>query len=210
MQSLPSLAALLARVRADRPHWEDAYSAMVEGLHASGAGRDAPRAGAAMPDFALPDQHGHWRHLSDLIADGPIVLSFQRGGWCPFCRAELSRWRAALPALATVGARLVLVTPETGGRAASLAAETGGVRVLVDVDHGVGMALGLTVPLAAAVASRYRGEGLDLDRLTGGAGRFVPIPATYAIGADGIIRFAHVDPDFRVRAEPAEVVASFH
>jgi peroxiredoxin len=209
MTAPASLADSLAEARASRPQWEAAYNAMVEGLRASGAGEMAPRAGTPMPDFALPDAEGRWTTLADLLAPGPLVLSFQRGGWCPFCRAEMAAWRRALPALHASGARLAVVTPETGGRAAQLAGQVGPESLLLcDVDHGVAMALGLTVPLPASIARRYREGGLDLDRLTGGAGSFVPIPATFAIATDGIIRFRHADPDFRRRAEPEAVIRS--
>ncbi|MGL6043886.1 MAG: redoxin domain-containing protein, partial [Sandaracinobacteroides sp.] len=137
------------------------------------------------------------------------VLSFQRGGWCPYCSAEMAAWGRLAPELEARGGQLAIVTPETGGRAASLVHKAGPfARLLCDVDHGVAMALGLTVPLAEEVARRYRDAGLDLDRLTGGAGGFVPIPATFAVTTDGLVRFAWANPDFRLRAEPADVLAA--
>jgi peroxiredoxin len=209
MLRLSSLAAALAATRRSRLPWEAAYDAMVEGLKRNRAGAAAPRVGAPMPDFALPDAAGRWTRLDELLAPGPLILSFQRGGWCPYCRTEMAAWRAAAPALEAAGLRLAVVTPETGGRAAALADEVGERAILLcDVDHGVAMALGLTVPLPPEIARRYREGGLDLDRLTGGAGGFVPIPATFAIDAGGIVRFAHADPDFRLRAEPADVLAA--
>lgn len=209
MKRLSSLAAALLATRKSRPRWEAAYTEMVEGLRRTQAGANAPVAGQRMPDFALPDAAGRWTRLTELLAPGPLILSFQRGGWCPFCRTELAAWLEAAPTLEAAGIRLAVVTPETGGRAAALAGEVGpNALLLCDVDHGVAMTLGLTVPLSAEVARRYREAGLDLDRLTGGAGGFVPIPATFAIDAAGIVRLAHADPDFRNRAEPAAVIAA--
>lgn len=209
MNPLRSLAAALAEARLSRGQWEGAYNAMVADLRASGAGQSVPKQGDMLSDFGLPDAHGRWTTLSDLIEDGPLVLSFQRGGWCPYCRAEMAAWRRALPSLLAAGGRLAIVTPETGGRAAALAEQVGlDCRILCDVDHGVAMSLGLTVPLPFEISSRYRAGGLDLDRLTGGAGSFVPIPATFALAPDGRILFQHADPDFRVRAEPADVIAA--
>ncbi len=209
MNPLRSLAAALADARMSRGQWEPAYNAMVADLRASGAGESVPGAGDRMLDFGLPDSEGRWTTLSELLSTGPLVLSFQRGGWCPYCRAEMAAWRRALPSLAAAGASLAIVTPETGGRAAALGEQVGpDCRILCDVDHGVAMTLGLTVPLPFEISSRYRAGGLDLDRLTGGAGSFVPIPATFAIAADGRILFQHADPDFRIRAEPDDVVAA--
>jgi peroxiredoxin len=210
MNPFRSLAEALADARLSRGQWEPAYDAMVADLRAGGAGKAVPRPGEPLPAFGLPDSEGRWTTLAELLADGPLVLSFQRGGWCPYCRAEMAAWRRATPDLKAAGARLAVVTPETGGRAAALAEQVGpDCRILCDVDHGVAMALGLTVPLPFAISSRYRAGGLDLDRLTGGAGSFVPIPATFALAVDGRILFAHADADFRIRAEPADVIAAF-
>jgi peroxiredoxin len=209
MSLLSGFRTALATVRRDRPHWEDAYNAFVDGLVAAGAGAGAPRAGERMPDFALPDSTGRWTRLADLLEGGPLVLSFQRGGWCPWCSVEMAAWAEAAPRLYAEGGRLALVTPETGGRATLLSERVGtGATLLCDVDHGVAMALGLTVPLPETIARRYRAGGLDLDQLTGGAGGFVPIPATFAIGPDGIVRHAFVNPDFRERADPEAVLAA--
>jgi peroxiredoxin len=209
MQIIATLRDALDSARASRTHWEDAYGRMADGLRASGAGNAAPKVGDHMPEFALPDSLGRWTRLADLLAQGPLVLSFQRGGWCPFCSAEMAVWRQHAPALRAMGGQLAIVTPETGGRAAALAEKAGPeARLFCDVDHGVAMALGLTVPLPEEIATRYRAGGLDLDRLTGGAGGFVPIPATFGIRTDGLVRFAFADPDFRLRAEPSAVLAA--
>jgi peroxiredoxin len=180
---------------------------MVQGLVASGAAAAVPAVGDRLPEFALPDSYGRWVRLADLLADGPIVLSVHRGGWCPFCRAEIAAWRRALPDLKAAGGRLALMTPETGGRAERLRDTIGPeATILCDVDHGVAMLLGLSVPLPPDLQRAYRDADLDLDRLTGGAGEFVPIPATFIVDRGGVVRFVHAHVDFRVRAEPSEVV----
>lgn len=208
MSLLGSLAATLAEVRAARILWEPAYNRMVEGLAAGGAGSAVPRAGDRLPELALPDSHGRWTRLADLVTSGPLVLSVQRGGWCPYCRAEIAAWRRTLPRLHAAGGRLALMTPETGGRAERLREWIGpDAIILCDVDHGVAMTLGLAVPLPQDLQRAYRDAGLDLDRLTGGAGEFVPIPATFIIDGAGVVRFVHAHVDFRIRAEPADVVA---
>lgn len=209
MSLMASLVETLAETRIARALWEPAYDRMVEGLEASGAGKAVPRVGDRLPDLAMPDAGGRWTRLSGLLAAGPLVLSVQRGGWCPYCRAEIMAWREVLPALHAGGGRLVLMTPETGGRAERLRDLVGPEpAILCDVDHGCAMALGLTVPLPRDLQRRYREAGLDLDRLTGGAGEFVPIPATFLVDTGGIVRFAHADLDFRRRAEPADVIAA--
>ncbi len=208
MSRAATLAETLAETRIARAVWEPAYDRMVAGLLASGAAAAVPAAGERLPALALPDSRGRWTRLADRLAEGPLVLSFQRGGWCPYCRAEMEAWRQALPDLHAAGGRLALVTPETGGRAERLREIVGpDPLILCDVDHGAAMALGLAVPLPQELQRRYRDAGLDLDRLTGGAGEFVPVPATFLVDRGGILRFAHAHVDFRIRAEPADVVA---
>lgn len=209
MSFLGSLAATLAEVRAARSLWEPAYDRMVKGLAASGAAAAVPAVGDRLPQFALPDSRGRWVRLADLLADGPIVLSVHRGRWCPFCRAEIAAWRHALPDIKAAGGRLALTTPETGGRADRLRDMIGpDATILCDVDHGVAMLLGLTVPLPLDLQQAYRDAGLDLDLLTGGAGEFVPVPATFIVDRGGVVRFVHAHVDFRIRAEPTEVIAA--
>ena len=209
MSIMPSLFRALAETRRSRARWEPAYDAMVAGLRASGAGSTVPRVGQQLPVFSLPDADGRWTQVPDLLRQGRLVLSWQRGGWCPYCRTEMAACRNALPELAAAGGRLVVITPETGGRAAALRDTLGhDAVILCDVDHGAAMLLGLTVPLPADLKQQYLDSGLDLDRLTGGAGGFVPIPATFATDQAGRILFAHADVDFRLRAEPADVIAA--
>jgi len=135
------------------------------------------------------------------------VLSFNRGGWCPYCSHELRAWCEHTPALRAAGAGLTVVTPEVGGRAALLAHLVGpDADLLCDVDHGVALASGLAFYMGSDLLSSYAEWGLDLADTYGSASGFLPVPATFVIDAGGIVRFAHVDPDFRVRAEPEEVI----
>lgn len=185
-----------------------AYDALVAQLAARGAGRWAPRVGQYFPGFALPDVAGRFHTLADLLAGGqPLVISFHRGQWCPWCRVESAGWGDAASALASAGARLISISAEVAGGAAALA-QRSGAQALVDVDLGLCLALDLVISLPAGLAAAYRDAGDDLAVLLGGSGRLLPIPATFLIDAGGVVRFAFVDPDFRRRAEPAAVLAA--
>jgi peroxiredoxin len=199
----PLLAAETARLAA----WATAYDALVARLVALGAGRRAPQVGQAFPPFALPDAHGRYHRLADLLCGGPLVISIHRGLWCPWCRVESAGWGRAAGALAAAGGRLVTVSAEVSGGAAALAERAGGLG-LCDVDLGLCMALGLVVAIPADLAEAYRAGGDDLAALLGGSGRLLPIPATFLLDGAGIVRFASVDPDFRRRAEPAAVLGA--
>jgi peroxiredoxin len=174
-----------------------------------GIGQTAPRTGDEFPDFALPDARGHYRSLSELLKAGPVVLSFNRGEWCPYCRTELEAWHCALPELDVAHGRFVAVTGEIGGRANSLGMILGdGADVLCDVDHAVAMANGLAFYLGRPMLDRYHKIGLDLATLYGSDSGFLPVPATFVIDTDRKVAFAFVDVDFRLRAEPDDVVAA--
>jgi peroxiredoxin len=200
----PALQAEADRLSA----FAEDYDALVAQLVKAGAGRRAPRVGQRLPGFALPDAQGRFHTLAGLLADGrPLVISFHRGLWCPWCRVESAGWGDAAADLAAAGARMVTISAEVAGGAAALAQRAGAL-ALVDVDLGLCLALGLVISIPAALADRYREGGDDLAAMLGGSGRLLPIPATFLVDADAVVRFAFVDPDFRRRAEPAAVLAA--
>ncbi|WP_017669358.1 redoxin domain-containing protein [Sandarakinorhabdus sp. AAP62] len=184
------------------------YDGLVAKLAALGAGRRAPQVGQHFPGFALPDAAGRFHTLAELLAPGtPLVISFHRGLWCPWCRVESAAWGDAAEALAAAGSRLITISAELAGQGTALATRAGGLG-LVDVDLGLCLALGLVISIPAELAATYREGGDDLAALFGGSGRLLPIPATYLLDGGGVVRFAFVDPDFRRRAEPAAVIAA--
>lgn len=188
--------------------WTPVYDAFVAKLRATGVGGGAPRPGEVFPEFALPDDRGCYRSLADLVGEGPLVLSFNRGGWCPWCRAELTGWGQRMDALGAAGGRFVSVAAEIGGRAEKLHAMIGAAaQVLCDVDHGLALTVGLAFHCDADLQRRYLACGLDLADIYGGGGWLLPVPATFVLDREGVVRFAFVDPDFRNRADPGEVIA---
>ncbi len=189
--------------------WEEPSNALVALLRARKAGSRAPRVNDPFPDFMLPDSQGHHVALRELIGSGPVVLGFLRGRWCPYCAQELAAWHDAMPRLEAEGGTFVAISAETGGLAESFRCEIApGARMLCDIDHGLAMMLGLAFPIGEDLHRRYVDAGLDLAGIFGNSGRILPITATYVIDADGIVRYAFVDPDFRVRADPAAVIAA--
>jgi len=188
--------------------WEQPTNDLVARLCRTGAGTNAPRIGEPFIDFMLPDSQGHHVALGDLVGHGPVVLSFFRGRWCPYCARELSAWHDAIPRLEAAGGRFVAISAETGGRAEEFRREIApGATMLCDVDHGLATLLGLAFPISDDLHRRYVEAGLDLGAVFGNAGRILPITATYVIDTQGVVRFAYAHPDFRVRADPNAVIA---
>jgi peroxiredoxin len=209
MKTVTSLAARLASCRALPGVWDPAYDRLIARLRAAGAIDGVPKLGDVLPDFALADVEGNLRRLSDLVADGPAVISFNRGSWCPFCSDEIAAWAAESDQLAQAGARMILITPEIGGKMQSIADQLGpSAVVLCDVDLGVALRFGLAFPVSPVILSDYVKDGLDLAKVNGSANGFLPVPATFLVDARRQVHFAFADADFSQRAEPADVLAA--
>ena len=192
------------------PDVADAYQRLVDRLRAAGAGSEALGIGDRFPAFALPDASGRIRRLEDFLVEGPLVASFNRGHWCAFCRMELLELQGIHEEIRSYGANLVSVQPETAQFTHRLKSEFGiGFPVLTDLDNGFALRANLMIALGSAVQEAFRKRGTELALFQGGnAAWFVPIPATYVIDTSGMIAGAHVDPDFRNRMAPAEILSA--
>jgi len=202
------LAARWQRMAESSPEIRDAYEALVRDLAAGGMADRSLRAGDPLPDFELPNVEGRLVAARELLRRGPLVLSFFRGGWCPYCTLELKALQKALPEIAAMGAGLAAVTPDTGS-AFALAKRTNALsyEVLSDVDNGLGLSLGIIFRVPDRIRDLYLRLGIDLGaRHGGGAHWFLPLPATYVVDQAGIIRHAELNPDFRQRMEPSSIL----
>jgi peroxiredoxin len=190
------------------PVWDVYYDRFVETMRAAGAASGSPKVGDTLAGFALPDSRGRYVSSLDLLERGPLVLSFYRGGWCPYCVTEMTAWAEAAPAVRSLGASFMAVTGETGGEAEALRRKLDiDGEILVDVDHGLALELGLVVHVTDEVRKAYLDFGLDLSKRYGSDAWFIPVPATYVIDRQGVVRFAEADVDFRHRAEPEAVLS---
>jgi peroxiredoxin len=184
-----------------------AYEAMVSQLgRAETAGR-ALKVGDVMPGFLLPNVEGHLVFSDDLLRQGPLVVNFFRGNWCPYCRRTLEALEEALPTIEGAGGHLVALTPDTGSHLAAAKLGHGpSYEILSDVDGAVGLQFGVLFRAPEPYRELLAGLGIDLEARHGNAGWFIPIPATFVVEQSGVIRYAFVNVDFTRRAEPEEVV----
>ncbi len=195
-------AAQNAEVRA-------AYEAMMAEIARAGAGGQVIAEGAGFPDFMLPNAEGGLVALADLLAQGPLVVTFFRGDWCPYCRLTLEALAAALPEIEAAGGSLVAVTPETGGRALDAKLRHGArFEVLSDVDCGLGMLCGVVFRTPEVYRALLLRHGTDLAERHGNAAWWLPIPASFVLDRQGIVRWRFVSLDFTRRAEPTAIVAA--
>ncbi len=164
--------------------------------------------GERAPDFTLPDAHGKPVRLYDMLAEGPVVLTFYRGAWCPFCNLELHSLHGARAHFERLGASVVAVTPQTPDKSLEQVEKDGyPFPVLSDLDDRVTTAYGLRFEVPAELSDVYvRNFQLDLADYNG-AGRYVlPVPGTFVIDRHGTIRAAFADTDYKQRMEPAAIV----
>jgi len=203
------LEAYSTRLLSSNPAVADAYAELVRRLVHAGAGNEALAPGDRLPDFALPDSEGHIRRLDEFLSRGPLVVSFNRGHWCSFCRLELLALNGIAEEIADRGASLVSIMPETGSITRKLRERFDlAFPILTDIDNGYALRANLMVALGTAVSDLLRANGTDLARFQGNDAWFVPIPATYIVDRWGRIVSGFVDADFRRRIAPETVLSA--
>ena len=169
----------------------------------------AKNVGDTAPEFRLPNVKGCQTALSELLERGPVVLSFYRGGWCPFCNLEFKALHDKLPEMQALGATLVGVSPETLAVSQQTAQDHAlEFEVLSDEGNQVALEYGLIMVVDEAIRPHYTQWGIDIPTSNGDETFELPVPATYVIDQSGTICAAHVDKDYTRRMEPADIVAA--
>ena len=165
---------------------------------------------AMAPAGTLRDAQGAPVALSSLYQDQPVVLIFYRGGWCPYCSRQLTGLVEIEDALQEAGYRLVAISPD---RPAKLRAkpELEGLAytLLSDSSMEVSRGFGIAFQVEDALVEKYKNSyGIDLEGDSGETHHLLPHPSVFLLGQDGKIDFAHVDPDYKVRLDPAKILAA--
>lgn len=183
--------------------------AFIDQLVASGAGESAVNVGDEAPPFALPDPASQCVELHTVLSSGPAVVSFYRGRWCPYCSEELVALQRALPQMDELGATLIAISPQlpdeslTGPERRSLA-----FPILSDLGNVIAGTYGLVFTLPDEAVAAMKKAGVDIEVVNGDDSHALPIPATYVVNTDQRVEYAFVDPDFRKRANPDDVIAT--
>lgn len=181
----------------------------IQALRATGIQSRVLKPGDRAPDFSLPDATGDTVRSADLRARGPLVVKFYRGAWCSYCNVEVRALMAVLDQIRALGADMVAISPEQPDGTSAMV-EKHGLRfpVLSDRGNAVARQYGLVWHLPDRVRDFYGRIGLDLERSNGDASWELPIPGNFVVAPDGTLLDAFADPDYRVRQEPADVVAA--
>lgn len=200
--------SLAAYRQQSRPEIAAAYDRLVARLAAIDLQAIGPAIGAQMPDFLLPDQTGQMMAMETLLAQGPLVISINRGHWCPYCRLDLRALGAAHERIKQLGASVVSIMPETAEFTnQSIEKNELPFPILTDVDLGYSLSLGLIFWLGDEVKDFYRSAGIDLARFQGNGSFFLPMAAKFVVDRNGIVRARAVNAEFRQRVEPEAVIA---
>jgi peroxiredoxin len=202
------IAAYAAGLAERHPATSVAYRALVETLIGGEAGVGAPKPGDRLPPFVLPDETGHLLTSEALLAVGPLVVSFNRGSWCPMCWLELTALEALREDVTRRGGEIVSIVPEAAVHCRQLKTRLGlGFPVLSDIDNGYALELGLATSLSNELRELFTVAGIDIGLYQRSDAWFVPIPATFVVDRGGLIRATYVNADFHTRGEPADVLA---
>ena len=176
-------------------------------LIASGQADRALKAGATAPKFELPDARGNMVGSAELLAKGPLVVTFYRGVWCPYCNMDLQAIEAAADDIRALGASLVAISPQTApNRRKSERENELSFPILSDHGNAVANAFGFRFRLPDELIAVYKGFGNDLAIGNGEDSWTLPMPARYIIGTDGVIAYAEVNPDYTRRPDPSELM----
>jgi peroxiredoxin len=185
------------------------YEAKIEELRASFALERAIGTGDEAPDFTLPDPQARAVSLGALLDAGPAVVTFYRGGWCPYCNIQLRAYQAALPEMTALGARLIAISPQLPDGSLSTAQSNRlTFDVLSDVGNRVARRFGLVYALPEELRAALRSNNKALPGINGDESWELPVPATYVIAPDRRVALAYLDVDYRKRLEPDAVLAA--
>lgn len=196
-------------VKKINPDLGAAYEEMVTTWERAGTGTKTLKPGDRFPDFLLPNEQGNLASLKGFLEKGPLVVSFNRGHWCPYCRHELLDFKRIYPAIQKLGATLVSIMPDrTGFTRPYIENLDLPFQILSDIDQALVLEVGLLAPIGPRVQKLYSDVlGYDLPTYQDARGWSVPVPATFVLDNRGVIITAFSDPDFRKRLPMENILA---
>jgi peroxiredoxin len=176
-------------------------------LIASGQATRAIKAGDRAPQFQLKDQNGNEISSADLLAKGPLVVTFYRGVWCPYCNLELQAINEVIPKIEALGANVVAISPQTSVNSRKSVRDNQlRFPVLSDVQNRTAAAFGLRFELPDYLVELYKKLRNDLPAFNGDPSWTLPMPARYVIGENGVVMYSEINPDYTHRPDPSDML----
>ncbi len=168
----------------------------------------ALKTGDRIPEITLPNAANNTISFQEILLDNKVILSFYRGGWCPYCNLELKALQEALPEFERYGATLVAISPETPDNSLTTSEKNKlSFEVLSDTDNKIANAFNLVFTLPEDLIKVYDGFGINLETSNGNTNQQLPIAATYIIDQDGTIIYDFIQEDYKKRADPEEIIS---
>jgi len=200
--------AKIAAGRKNNPEFMKGVDAIIKKEKEFQQGKNALKIGEKAPNFELPNPEGKTISLATLLDKGPVVVTFYRGSWCPYCNLQLRALQASLAEIHALGATLVAISPEVPDDSMSTnEINSLGFSVLTDQDATVASHYGVAWEVPAFLIEHMEVDRkLDLKKINNGNGSILPIPATFVVGTNGLVQWSYVDVDYRTRAEPEEIL----
>lgn len=213
-ESIPSyqesLSQFVEKTRPTKSPFSDADMAIMKKANRSlAATMPSPgiKVGEKAPDFRLNNALGKEIHLKDELNKGPVVLVFYRGAWCPFCNMHLHALQKSLPEFKKYGAQLITVTPQTPDKSAEQIKKDGyPFEVLSDLDSKAMKDYKLYFELPDDLVAVYKNHGLDIESFNGAGRTVLPVPGSFVIDSNGIVRAMQAQTDYKIRMEPAAII----
>jgi peroxiredoxin len=196
-------------IRAAPPGRAELYDAKVEELQRTFPIEKALKTGNHAPDFSLPNPAGRPISLAGLLRGGPAVVTFYRGGWCPYCNLQLRAYQQVLSEITALGAKLVAISPQLpDGSLSTAEVNQLSFDVLSDVGNHVARSFGLVYSLPDELRAALTSNNKALPGINGDDSWELPLPATYVVAPDHKIALAQIELDYRERLEPDAIVAA--
>ena len=167
----------------------------------------ALKKGDHIPPFELPDSTGKIVSMRKLLCDGPVIISFYRGAWCPYCNLELAAYQELLPEIKKRGGQLIAISPEKPDLSLDLKQQKAlEFLVLTDKNNHIAKLFGIVFKLEAPLLALYKKMGIDLEASQGNSLNELPLPATYVVAPSGEIILSYINSDYTERLEPMDAV----
>jgi peroxiredoxin len=171
--------------------------------------KKALKEGDKIPEFHLKNAVGETIKIYDVLSKGPVIINFYRGAWCPYCNLEIAAYQEILPEINKRGAQLVAISPEVPDITMTLKEKHAlEFEILSDTNNLVAKQFGLVFQLEDKLIALYKKMGIDLVKSQENVNNELPIPATYVVNTDGVIKLAYLNSDYTKRLEPMDAVAA--
>jgi peroxiredoxin len=178
-----------------------------EKLYQSDLVSKAVKHGDQYIDFELPNARGGNLKISEVLKRGPVILTFYRGSWCPYCNLQLRAYQKHLAKFEDLGASVIAISPEKADLSkAHLTRDDLKFDVLTDQSNVIARKYGLVFKIEEKLKEAYLSMGLDLEKNQGNNNWELPIGATYVILPDGKIAYSFLNVDYTQRAEPQKLL----